>query len=211
LRSWLRKDKIILLGHSWGSVLGVLMARKKPQLFQAYIGTGQVGHVTGGYDVAFTALLARARAGGDVRAVRELQEIGPPPYKDGDGYQVQRRWANFFEGADAFIASMFGFALAAPGYTLHDINDWSDGMVLSAEKLIQQENALAPTALEGRFALPVIVIQGEDDFTTPTSLARAFVERIEAPRKKFVTIKGGHFAVFMNSSEFMKEMGALLQ
>ena len=211
LRASLRKDKIILLGHSWGSVLGVLMAKRKPDLFHAFVGTGQVDNPAGGYDVAFDALLAKARALGDGRALRELEEIGAPPYKESRGYQVQRRWSNLFEGADAFIASMLGFALSAPGYTTGDVNDWLDGQALSAERLMPQARALAPTAFMGRFELPVFVIQGAEDFTTPTSLARAFVERIEAPHKRFVTIKGGHFAVFMNSSEFMKEMGAVLE
>jgi pimeloyl-ACP methyl ester carboxylesterase len=210
LRSSLRKDKIILLGHSWGAVLGVLMAKAKPDLFQAFVGTGQVGDPARGYHVAFDALRAKARAVGDVRAVRELDEIGPPPYKDGRGYQVQRRWANLFEGADAFIASMLGFALSAPGYTMRDVNDWMDGQRLSAERLVPQSRALAATALTGAFAIPVFVIQGSEDFTTPTSLAKAFVDGVEAPRKAFVAIKGGHFAVFMNSSEFLKELGTLL-
>lgn len=206
----LRKDKIVLLGHSWGSVLGVLMAKKNPDRFQAFVGTGQVGKPAGAYDVAFDALVAKARALGDGRAFRELQEIGPPPYKDWHGYQVQRRWSNLFEGADAFIASMLGFALSAPGYSVAEVVEWFDGQNLSAERLMKEERALAPTALMGRFELPVFVIQGAEDFTTPTSVARNFVDGIDAPRKKFVTIKGGHFAVFMNASEFLKELNAIL-
>ena len=73
-----------------------------------------------------------------------------------------------------------------------------------------QSSALPPTALTGRFALPVFVIQGSEDFTTPTSLAKTFVDGVDAPRKAFVPINGGHFAVFMNSSEFLKELDALL-
>ena len=210
LRTSLRKGKIILLGHSWGSVLGILMAKAKPDLFSAFVGTGQVGDPARGYHVAFDALLAKARALGDARAVRELQEIGPPPYKGGRGYQVQRRWSNLFEGADAFIAGMLGFALSAPGYTIRDVNDWIDGQGLSADRLVPQSTALAATALTGRFAVPVFVIQGADDFTTPTSLAKEFVDGVDAPRKGFATIKGGHFAVFMNSSDFLKELDRVL-
>jgi pimeloyl-ACP methyl ester carboxylesterase len=210
LRTSLRKDKIILVGHSWGSVLGVLMAKAKPELFQAFVGTGQVGDPARSYRVAFDSLLAKARALEDTRAIRELEEIGPPPYKDGQGYRLQRRWSNLFEGADAFIASMFGFALMAPGYTILDVNDWLDGQRLSAERLVAQSNVLSQTALRGRFALPVFVIQGAEDFTTPTSFAKAFVDDVEAPRKAFVAIRGGHFAVFMNSSEFLKELSTLL-
>jgi len=161
--------------------------------------------------VAFESLLAHARASRETRAVRELEAIGPPPYKDGNGYRVQRRWSNLFEGADAFINSMLGFALTAPGYTMRDVNDWLDGQGVSAERLVPQSMALTTDTFSGRFAVPVFVIQGADDFTTPTSLARAFVDRIEAPRKAFVAIKGGHFAVFMNTAEFLKELGALLR
>jgi pimeloyl-ACP methyl ester carboxylesterase len=210
LRSSLRKDKIILVGHSWGSVLGVLMAKAKPELFSAFVGTGQVGDPARGYDVAFDALIGKARASGETRAVRELEEVGRPPYKEGRGYQVQRRWANLFEGADAFIASMVGFALDAPGYTTRDVNDWMDGQGLSAEHLVPESRTLTAAALSGRFAVPVFVIQGAEDFTTPTSLAKAFVDEVEAPRKAFATIRGGHFAVFMNSADFLTELGAML-
>lgn len=209
VRASLRKDKIILVGHSWGSVLGVLMAKARPDLFHAYVGTGQVRKPAGSYDVAFDALLAKARESKDLRAARELEAIGPPPYNDGHGYQVQRRWSNLLEGADWFIASMMGFALNAPGYTIRDINDWLDGQILG-EVLIAQARALAPDALIGRFALPVFVIQGAEDFTTPTSLAKDFVERVEAPRKAFATIKGGHFAVFMNPSAFVDELNRVV-
>jgi pimeloyl-ACP methyl ester carboxylesterase len=210
LRTSLRKDKIILLGHSWGSVLGVLMAKAKPDLFLAFVGTGQVGDPARSYQVAFDALLEKARASGDARALRELQEIGPPPYSDGRGYHVQRRWSNLFEGADAFMGSMLGFALMSPGYSIRDVNDWIDGQRLSAGRLVPTSSALAATALSGRFAMPVFVIQGSEDFTTPTSLAKEFVEAVNAPAKQFVTITGGHFAVSMNSSEFLKQLGAVL-
>jgi pimeloyl-ACP methyl ester carboxylesterase len=211
LRTSLRKDKIVLLGHSWGSVLGALSAKAKPDLFHAFVGTGQVGDPARNYHVAFDALIAKARAMGDARAVRELEEVGPPPYKDGRGYQVQRRWSNLFEGGDAFIASMLGLALCAPGYTTRDVNDWGDGQILSAERLVPESSALPASALTGRFATPVFVIQGAEDFTTPTSLAKAFVDGVDAPRKAFRTIEGGHFAVFMKPMEFLRELTALLE
>ena len=135
--------------------------------------------------------------------------MGPPPYADGRGYAVQRKWSNLFEGADAFISSMIGFALGAPGYTLRDINDWFDGQGLSADRLDPQTSRLEATALGGEFALPIVVIQGAEDFTTPTSLARDFVNAIRAPQKSFVAIEGsGHFAVFMKSDVFLRELVA---
>ena len=207
LRQQLRKDKIILIGHSWGSILGVHMVKARPDLFYAFVGTGQVADPATSYTVAQRELLRKAEALKDERAMQELREVGPPPYPDGRGYRVQRKWSNFFEGADAFIASMVGFAFGAPGYTLRDVNDWFDGQNVSGEALVPQTSVLAARTLAGDFAVPVFVIQGAEDFTTPTSLARSFVDSIRAPAKAFVPIEGGgHFAVFMKSSAFLDQL-----
>ena len=207
LRKALQKNKIILVGHSWGSILGVFMAKARPDLFYAFVGTGQVADPARNYAVAYDALLKKAESLGEQRAIRELKGVGAPPYLDGRGYAVQRKWSNLFEGADSFISSMFGFALGAPGYSLRDVNDWIDGQSLSGQRLVPQTNALEPQRLGGEFAVPVFVIQGAEDFTTPTSLARSFVNSIRAPRKAFVPIDGGgHFAVFMKSDAFLNEL-----
>jgi pimeloyl-ACP methyl ester carboxylesterase len=206
LRKTLQVDKIVLVGHSWGSTLGIFIAKARPDLFYALVGTGQVADQSRNYTVAYAALLAHAERIGDARAIRELKEIGPPPYADRRGFGVQRKWSNLFEGADAFVASMVGLALTAPGYSARDINDWFDGQNVTAERLVPTTSALPASALRGDLALPLVVIQGKDDFTTPTSLARELVESIRAPRKAFVEIDGGHFAVFMKSDLFLREL-----
>ena len=212
LRRTLQKDKIILVGHSWGSILGVFMAKARPDLFSAFVGTGQVADPQRNYGAAYDALLEKAMRLGEPRAIRELKDVGPPPYADGRGYAVQRKWANLFEGADFFIASMVGLALNAPDYRPHDISDWFDGQGLSAEHLVPQTSAtsaLTAKALGGDFAVPVFVIQGAEDFTTPTSLAKIYLNSLHAPSKAFATIEGaGHFAVFTEQDVFLKELRA---
>lgn len=125
LRKTLEKDKIVLVGHSWGSILGVFMVKARPDLFYAFVGTGQVADPRRNYAVAYNELLKKAERLGEQRAIRELKEVGPPPYANGRGYAVQRKWSNLFEGADFFIYSMFGLVLSAPGYSTRDINDWA--------------------------------------------------------------------------------------
>lgn len=209
LRKTLEKDKIVLVGHSWGSILGVFMVKARPDLFYAFVGTGQVADPRRNYAVAYNELLKKAERLGEQRAIRELKEVGPPPYANGRGYAVQRKWSNLFEGADFFIYSMFGLALSAPGYSTRDINDWGEGQDLSGQRLIPQTSILEPQMLGGDFALPVFVIQGAEDFTTPTSLARNFLNSLRAPRKAFVAVEGGgHFAVFMKPDVFLKELVA---
>jgi pimeloyl-ACP methyl ester carboxylesterase len=213
LRTTLNVDKIVLVGHSWGSILGVYMAKAHPELFHAFVGTGQVVDPARNYVVAYDELLKAAQAKGEQNAVRELTTVGRPPWSDGRGYQVERKWANIFEHADLFLPSTFALALETPGYTLRDANDWLDGQGLSAEQLVPQTSAgvLDPKTLAGDFRLPVFVIQGATDFTTPTSLARSFVASINAPRKEFVTIPdAGHFALFMKADAFLTELVRLV-
>ena len=81
----LGKNKVVLVGHSWGSMLGVLMAKARPELFYAFVGTGQVADPTKNYAVAYDALLKKAEALEDERAMRELRAVGPPPYTNGQG------------------------------------------------------------------------------------------------------------------------------
>ena len=206
LRKHLGKDKIIVVAHSFGSILGLRMVRSRPDLFYAYVGTGQVADETKNYAVAYDALLKKARALGNKRAVDELSRVGPPPYPSGEGYGVQRKWANNFEGADRFLPGTLGLTLVAPGYSVQDINDSVDGQILSGGRLVPQATSQRPKDLGLDFAIPMFFFQGAEDFTTPTALARQYLESIKAPRKEFVQNSGGHFAVFMNSDQFLREL-----
>jgi len=205
LRKHLGKDKIIVVGHSFGTILELGMVRAKPELFYAYVGTGQVADEVKNYSAAYDALLQKAHATGNQQAIEELQRIGPPPYPSGEGYGVQRKWSNKFERAYEFLYGATGLALVAPGVSLQDINDWFNGQML-AEVLVPQIKSLSQAELGLEFSIPMFVFEGEEDFTTPTALARQYVESMKAPRKEFVPISGGHFAVFMHSDQFLQEL-----
>jgi pimeloyl-ACP methyl ester carboxylesterase len=124
---------------------------------------------------------------------------------------VQRKWANAFEGADQFLWGTIGLTLVAPGSSVQDINDSVDGQMLSSERLVPQTKSSGPKDLGLEFSIPVFFIQGAEDFTTPTALARDYLDSIKAPRKGFVTINGGgHFAVFMHSDQFLQELVKLV-
>jgi pimeloyl-ACP methyl ester carboxylesterase len=57
------------------------------------------------------------------------------------------------------------------------------------------------------FAIPMFFFQGAEDFTTPTALARQYLDELRAPQKAFVPIEGGgHFAMFMKPDQFLKEL-----
>jgi pimeloyl-ACP methyl ester carboxylesterase len=211
LRKHLVKDKIVIVCHSFGTILGLAMARARPDLFYVYVGTGQVADETRNYFAAYDALLKKAQTVSNQQALDDLRRVGPPPYKSYEGYGVQRRWANAFEGADQFLNEGLSLKLVAPGYTIQDFNDSEEGQLFSGEHLVGQTKSKGPKELGLEFAIPMFFIQGAEDFKTPTALARSYLESIKAPRKEFVTINGGgHFAVFMRSDQFLQELVKLV-
>lgn len=207
LRKELHQDKIVLVGHSWGSLLGVLMARARPDLFSAYVGTGQVADPGRNFAVGYDELLREAERRHERQAMAELQAIGPPPWPDGRGFETDLKWAGRFGNDNFFGATALGLALRAPGYTLKDLNDWWLGEELSDRYLYAQAPPITAEQIRGAYGVPVIVIQGEDDFITPASLAREFVNSIQAPHKEFTTIPdAGHSAIFTRTDLFLREL-----
>jgi pimeloyl-ACP methyl ester carboxylesterase len=210
LRVELKKAKIVLVGHSFGSVLGLEMVRARPELFSVSVGTGQVGASS---DVtlaaAYRLVLAAAQRRGESAAVRALTEIGPPPWNDGRAYGVEHTWTNLLEHNDAFLMSALGFRLLAPGVTTRDINDQFDGELFSGDKLVPQINEIDTSLFHGKYSVPICVIQGADDLTTPPSLARAFMRAIQAPKKQFILLPdAGHFGLFTRPDAFLDALSA---
>jgi hypothetical protein len=154
---------------------------------------------------AADALLHKSHSTGNQQAIDDLKRVGRPPYSNGEGYAVQRKWSNKFEGSADFLNSTIGSAMVAPGVTLQDINDDFDGQIL-ADVLVPQTRSLTSAQLGLDFSVLMFIFEGEEDFTTPTSLARQYLKSIKAPRKKFVLIHGGHFAMFTHSDQFLQEL-----
>jgi len=79
-------QKLVLLGHSWGSHLGIDIVRRRPDLFSTYVGTGQVGSWREAIQVQFDFLLSHARAAGDRATVEKLEAIGKSDPTDANTY-----------------------------------------------------------------------------------------------------------------------------
>ena len=214
LAEWLRrrlgKDKIVLLGWSWGSILGVHMVKKRPELFAAYVGTGQVVAMQEGEAIAYTNVLAKARQRGDRDAIAELEALGPPPYAGLEELETQRKWATLYEIGMPLEAAFVRPQLFAPRTQLMDIYDLARSTLVSGSHFVGPTMTGPLTEVDLRqlgpnFAIPMFVIQGTADDFTPSELSRAWLGSLAAPRKEFVPIEGsGHFALTERSAEFLR-------
>jgi len=93
------EDKIYLVGHSWGSLLGTLTAHRYPEDYHAYVGIGQCVDMQRNESISYNFALDQARKGENKRAARELESIGPPPYRGIGELIIQRKWLQEFGGA----------------------------------------------------------------------------------------------------------------
>ena len=100
LRHRYDKEKIFVLGHSWGSIIGISIAQRYPQLLHAYIGTGQLINGRDNERVSYEETLRAATAAGNTRAVSELKSIAPYPEADGSvplpKIFMERDWSVIF-------------------------------------------------------------------------------------------------------------------
>ncbi len=210
LEAHLHKDRIIILGWSWGSILGVHMVRARPDLFAAYVGTGQIVNMQSGEAIVYSQVLASARRIGNRRAIQELESIGPPPYRTQTALGTQRKWASLLAGDESPIVKIAEFTLLAPRTSLRDAWSSLSGIVASQNHFLglTMEGEMMKVDLaasERDFAIPIFVFQGANDNFTPVQLAEEYVDGITAPQKQFVLIEdAGHDAIITKSGEFLQ-------
>lgn len=82
LKKELKQEKVILMGTSWGSILGVKMALKRPDLFHCYIGHAQFVSYEKNLKATYNKTYENALKTKDQEAIEKLKKLGEPPYSN---------------------------------------------------------------------------------------------------------------------------------
>jgi pimeloyl-ACP methyl ester carboxylesterase len=213
LRKRFPKQKVILLGHSWGSIVATGMAQQRPDLFGAYVGTGQVAAWTDTVQFQFDFLKQRYREKGDAAALADLETIGKPDPKNVKQYfGFSRPLRQNMNASDtAWFANMMQI-MKANGETETTIKAIGDGMNASGAALIGSTVTTDLPATATKFKIPYYVIQGRHDLFAPTLLAKAYFDKVSAPKKQFVVIEdAGHFALATHQADFITALKSILK
>lgn len=196
LTAWLRttygKKKIFALGHSWGTVLGLELAARRPDWLYAYIGAGQIINMAEGERVGYAWVLDQARKAGDATAVKELAAIAPYPEPDGaiqiDKIGTERKWSVHFGGLTHGRQSYDYWEnpeRISPDYSEADFRAIDAASGFSLPKLLPQMATVNFDPLT-RLGCPLIIFAGRYDYTTPSEPVRRWFDRVSAPRKQWV-------------------------
>ena len=206
-------NRVIVLGHSWGTAIGTQMVRMRPELFAAYVGTGQIASWVESANAQFEFLKSKARETGNAAMAATLDSIGHlDPMNAGQYFAATRPLRNFIPDSDkAWLSRMRALASDSSVLTADDRAAINGGMRFSGRTLLptQMQEQLSTLAL--KFELPYFVIQGEDDWFVPTGPARSYFAKVAAPRKQMVVLEGaGHFALVTHPDAFIRALENML-
>jgi proline iminopeptidase len=196
MASWVRKefgrDKIFVLGHSWGSFLGLQLAVRHPEWLYAYIGVCQLIDGPESERRGWHFAMDAARREGNIEAVRELEAIAPYaapgqviPIKD---IYVERKWVGYYGGvmadrrdnsADSDLSQL------SPDYNQQEIGHIWDGNKFATPYLLPEVVALDLTKTD-KLSVPLILFEGRHDRNVNSEVAAIWFDTVKAPKKQLV-------------------------
>jgi len=196
-------QKLALLATSGGTIIGLNMLRRRPDLFFAYVGNGQIVRRASQERLSYELLLERAVSGQDADAVKALRDIGPPPYSDIAAELVKSQYANAPTAAEAAAMAEL-MALASPpagaSYVPEGLDPIDPRAAGLAAYLALKQGLAAFDAFElgTRFETPMFFFQGAEDAHTVTSEVEAYAKALSAPQVGFEIMEGGgHMSFFL--------------
>lgn len=202
------RKSLILVGHSWGSVIGLKAVQKRPDLYKAFVSTGQIANYSEGLLAGQDFLLSEATRRNNAAALRELQQIGKPPYSGSEGAakrETHGRWlmefGAFWHSAEKF--DRVGWMISSVEYS------WAEKLRFTAAA-DKSFNLLLPDLLSTdlsasvpKVEVPVYFAVGRYDYLTPAAVSQAYFTRLVAPQKEWVWFeKSAHFPQWEEVEKF---------
>lgn len=201
-------QRLALLCVSGGTLVGLQMVQRRPELFSAYVGTGQFVDWRRQDVQSYALLLARARERGDAAMLAELEALGPPPYADAESDARKSKYAGAPTPREgAAFAELLPLVAAASADEPPDANylargvSWPELRPCSFAAYIALRDDLVTfdaRKLSPRFAVPMFFVQGADDLYSVSAEVQRYAAEIEAPHIELVTIDdAGHSVMFV--------------
>lgn len=217
LRTRFKREKILVLGHSWGSILGLWLAHEHPEVIYAYVGVGQVINMEQNEKVAYEDALQQARDRHNEQAVKELESIAPYPSPSTDQAKmsIARGWEQQFlgppPGTPEFTDTnrLLLDLVSAPEYSLVDDYAFIHGQLssFSSNILLPEIMRVQLDKLGPDFSVPIFFFEGRHDPYGRSSLVWDYSQTMKAPKKQFIWFENsGHFPFFEEKQKFQDEL-----
>ena len=209
LRKRFGKEKIYVMGHSWGSLLGVLTVQRQPALFRGYIGIGQVAQQDRSERLAYTYMLRKFCETNDKRMVRRLKKF---PIEDGGELSMQYMGVRSTAmnklgiGVMHSMTSMLdcvAVVLGFTGYTFSEKLKFVQGNAFSLKYLLDCVMQMDLISEVPELQVPVYIFQGKHDYQVSYVVAKEFATALKAPIKGFYTFENSAHSPCFEEAEKM--------
>ena len=208
------QKKIFLVGHSWGSVIGVLTVHKYPDLFHAYIGIGQIANMKENEKLSYEWTLEQAEKANDKRTAKKLIDMGKPPYT-GDWqnkFMTHRRFLGKY-GGELYGSSKGAFPIVlsclirSTEYSIPDKVNFFRGIFASVKLLWQELLTINLNELAPHLEVPVYFLLGKHDYEGVFILAEQYFKILKAPKKELIWFENSaHLAIVEENTKFIDQL-----
>lgn len=202
VRRRVKQDKVVLLGHSWGSALGVLYAARFPEKVSAYVGSGQLGDAAKAEAASYAYAVAEAEHQGNKKALAALREIGAPPYSS-DALWVERNWVARLEGGTSPRAMwrMLKMTLGVPESSLLDVPRVMRALRWSLDATFAETSRLNLLEAAPELKVPVFFFLGRKDHWVPPQTSVEYFQKLQAPSKELLWFESSGHEPFADEPE----------
>lgn len=185
------RNKIILVGHSWGSVISMLAVSQRPELYSAYIGIGQMSNVMESEKISYEWTLQQAKLSNDVNAIKKLIDMGIPPYQGAwrKKFMAQRQilgkyGGEYYGSKIGAFGSVIKNLVLSTEYTFVDRINFFRGIFESVELLFPELMKVNLFEQAVELKVPVWFMLGRHDCEVPSVLSAKYFDFLKAPYKK---------------------------
>lgn len=210
LLSRFHQNSLYLIGHSWGSILGLRFVQAYPELVRAYIGCGQVVNMRKSSKIAYEYALEHA----DKKSLERLNGIDCSYQADSwlndllfVTRQVVKHKGSLY-GRTNYNDLVFPFLLSRY-YSLPDLIRRQKGS-LQAIQCLWQEVMQTDFETQTQYGAPIIFIEGRYDYHVSSALVKEYFDRIGTEKQFYWFEKSCHFPQWSESERFNKLMYDLL-
>lgn len=205
------QEKVYLLGESWGSALGIMLVQRYPELFHAFIGTGQMVAFLENDLICYEFALNWARERGDNAKVEKLLRQGPPPYYGSDVAWKETTFLmdtySYMNANPAIIDNGTNTFrdLAAPEYGLYDKVSWFRGVIETLGVVYPQLWNVDFRTQATKLDVPVYFLIGRHDINAPVVLTEQYYQVLDAPHKELIWFEySGHTPWVAENERFVQ-------
>jgi len=220
LRERFDEDKIYLLGESYGSFLGVRTVRQRPDLYYAYIGSGQMVSPGETDRRLYNDVLALANRTGDNEMAAKMRSYGEPPYKDVYAYtfvmNLYDALGEEFTPPEKYIelvrqSGVNPLGVMASEYTLVEKTNALRGLFDVFAVLYPQLQEIDFRKDASKLDVPVYIMDAKYELSARRDLALEWYDMLDAPKKQIFTMENaGHAAAFEGVEEFTRIMNEVV-